>query len=70
MSVITIRRLEAGRGRERVAQVTRNGVHRALEAADASFKVFRASSLCSAERLKDRGLFADADFTNENGLPA
>ncbi len=69
VSVITIRRLEAGRGRKRVTQVTRNGVHRALEAADASFNVFRAISLRSAERQQDRDLFTDADFTNENGLP-
>ena len=70
MPLVTIRRFQAADKGARVTQVTRNGVHRALEAADASFKVFRTISPCSAEWQQDCDLFTDADFTAENGLPA
>ena len=84
VSVVTIRRIEAMRGR--VASMTVDGVRRALEQAgaefvpdgvrrrrpdeEAVFRDLRDISLRSAERLRGRELLTDADLYNEDGLPA
>ena len=84
VSVVTIRRIEAMRGR--VASMTVDGVRRALEQAgaefvpdgvrrrrpdkEAVFQDLRGISLRSAERLRGRELLTDADLYDEDGLPA
>ena len=84
VSVVTIRRIEAMRGR--VASRTVDGVRRALEQAgaeflpdgvrrrrpdeEAVFQDLRGISLRSAERLRGRAVLTDADLYDEDGLPA
>ncbi len=89
VSVVTIRRLEAAQGTERVAPATLDAVRQILEQAGAEFipdgvrrrratrddaaalfDDLQAISLRSAEQLRQCEQLTEADFYDEDGLPA